>query len=346
MLEIIKRGAPQFKANLHSHSTLSDGHLTPEEMKALYKNHGYSVLAITDHELPFDHSALSDDDFIMLTGYEIYIRGNDEKKYDKLGPEIHFNLYARDMHNTDYIGYDDDYCHYIKDPEKRAALVKIGTTRSRTYTPEYVNEVVATANANGYICSYNHPYWSMEDWSRIEQYEGFFSMEMCNYNSHVENGLEHNGQLYEFLLRRGKRMFCHSGDDNHNSYPVGHPLCDSLGAFTYIIPDEFSYSGIFEALEKGDFYSSMGPEIKELYIKDGVAHIETSPARQIIMHYGGKRPPTVRAEEGKTVSSADFIINPRAPFVRFSVIDREGRSADTRGIFRDEFDAEMPDYTK
>ena len=30
----------QFKANFHSHSTHSDGALTPEEMKAAYKAHG------------------------------------------------------------------------------------------------------------------------------------------------------------------------------------------------------------------------------------------------------------------------------------------------------------------
>ena len=32
-----------YKANLHAHSTLSDGRLTPEELKAAYKAHGYSA---------------------------------------------------------------------------------------------------------------------------------------------------------------------------------------------------------------------------------------------------------------------------------------------------------------
>ena len=27
-----------YKANLHCHTTLSDGHLTPEEVKEIYKN--------------------------------------------------------------------------------------------------------------------------------------------------------------------------------------------------------------------------------------------------------------------------------------------------------------------
>ena len=64
----------QYKANLHSHSTLSDGKLTPEELKKLYKDNGYDILAITDHEYPKSHNELTDKDFLMVTGYEAYIR--------------------------------------------------------------------------------------------------------------------------------------------------------------------------------------------------------------------------------------------------------------------------------
>ena len=60
----------QYKANLHSHSTLSDGKLTPEELKKLYKDNGYDILAITDHEYPKSHNDLTDKDFLMVTGYE------------------------------------------------------------------------------------------------------------------------------------------------------------------------------------------------------------------------------------------------------------------------------------
>ena len=48
-----------YKANLHAHSTLSDGQLSPAEMKDAYKAHGYSVLCITDHELLQLHKGIS-----------------------------------------------------------------------------------------------------------------------------------------------------------------------------------------------------------------------------------------------------------------------------------------------
>ena len=45
--------------NLHSHSNLSDGRLTPEELIRAYREAGYSILAITDHEASYDHTAAS-----------------------------------------------------------------------------------------------------------------------------------------------------------------------------------------------------------------------------------------------------------------------------------------------
>ena len=60
-----------YKANLHTHSTVSDGKLTPEEVKAEYKKLGYSILALTDHSVIVNHQHLNDPDFLMLTGAEI-----------------------------------------------------------------------------------------------------------------------------------------------------------------------------------------------------------------------------------------------------------------------------------
>ena len=63
MFSYIAPGAKQYRANLHSHTNLSDGTLTPEQMVQAYQEKGYSILAITDHEAPYDHTALSTADF-------------------------------------------------------------------------------------------------------------------------------------------------------------------------------------------------------------------------------------------------------------------------------------------
>ena len=60
-----------FKANLHAHSTFSDGRLTPAQMKGLYQTGGYSVIAFTDHNVLQWHKDLDAPDFLALCGYEV-----------------------------------------------------------------------------------------------------------------------------------------------------------------------------------------------------------------------------------------------------------------------------------
>ena len=346
MINLIKKGANRYKANLHCHSNISDGALTPEQLKEAYKSNGNSILAITDHEAPFSHNELTDDEFLMLTGYEVYIRPDPQGRYNMYKPEVHINLIARDKDNTDYVGYNESYCRYVKDPAVRAAFNKVGTTRQREYTVEYINEFLKSANECGFLCTHNHAYWSLEDYEMVSKYEGCFSMELCNYSSYVTNRLEYNAPLYDRLLREGKRIFCHSADDNHNKAPIGSKLSDSFGGYAVVMADKLEYSSVIDALEKGEFYSSMGPEILELTVEGNKVHVETSPAKQITMLFGAKRTQRAVAEDGETVTSADFEIDERAPFIRISVYDHEGRYADTRGYFRDELESELSKVVK
>ena len=56
-----------YKANLHTHSDYSDGKYSVEELKNAYKEHGYSVVAFTDHEHLIDNSRLNDENFLAIT---------------------------------------------------------------------------------------------------------------------------------------------------------------------------------------------------------------------------------------------------------------------------------------
>ena len=332
---LISPDKKQYKANLHCHSVFSDGRKTPQELKEMYKKHGYSILAITDHEAPKSHSYLNDEDFITVTGYETYIRNNEECRYDPYEKEIHINLFARESENEAIVCYNPKCCKYVPE-ERKEKLKKVGSQRTREYSVEYINYFINTAKENGYIASYNHPWWSMEDEADILSYEGFFSMEMCNYTSYLTGRLEYNAALYDKMLARGKRIFCHSADDNHNKEPEDSQLSDSFGAFTMIMPESFTYSSIIDAMEKGEMYSSMGPVFKEISVEGNRIHIECSEVEQIIIFTGSKTPKFKKSPKGETISSADFEIDDRAKFVRVSVVDKYGRFADTRGFFRDE----------
>ena len=331
---LISPDKKQYKANLHCHSTSSDGHLTPEQLKEAYKGQGYSILCITDHEIPADYSHLTDEDFLMLTGYEAYIRPDPNCVCDVYGPEIHMNLIARDPHNVAMVCYNPAYCKYMP-KEMQEVLPKVGSQRTREYTTEYINEFIRTAKENGYLVTYNHPVWSMESEERILSYEGFFSIEMCNYAS-LLNNLEYNGVLYDKLLRSGKRIFVHSADDNHNAYPFGHPRCDSFGGVTMILADELNYDSVYNAMETGEMYSTMGPTFRSVSFDGETIHIDCSEVTNISCHFGRKYCSSVLANAGETLTHADIKVDKKCRYVRISIADQYGKRADTRGFFRDE----------
>ena len=58
-----------YKVNMHSHTTLSDGRTTPEEVKEAYKAAGYAAVAYTEHNKLCDLTHLNDEDFIAITSY-------------------------------------------------------------------------------------------------------------------------------------------------------------------------------------------------------------------------------------------------------------------------------------
>ena len=147
---LISPDKKQYKANLHCHSTCSDGKKTPEELKELYKSHGYSILAITDHETPKSHNELTDDEFLMLTGYEAYIRPDPNGVVNHYGSEIHMNLFARDKNNENLICYNPHYLKYLP-LEKHGEVKKVGSEEPRQYSVEYINKFIRTAKENGYI---------------------------------------------------------------------------------------------------------------------------------------------------------------------------------------------------
>ena len=334
-MELISASIPQYKANLHSHSTLSDGALEPDALIRAYREQGYSVLSITDHEAPYDHTAASTDDFLLVTGYEAYIHPSSECIMDPYGPEIHLNLLAKDPHNTGIVGYDPQFCKYMPH-ELAASRVHYGALGPRRYEHEYIQAFIATAKEAGYLVTYNHPCWSMEDPADILSYDGYFSLEIFNTGSKRINGYENNMALYDRILRSGKFPFVHGADDNHNKKPFGDPLCDSFGSWTMIQAPALRYDAIMGALESGAFYASTGPTIYSLHVEGKHVELRCSPAARVMMHMTPKRSQNAYRSDGAPVDCAVFDIPDYAPYVYFSVFDSTGGEAHTHAYIREQ----------
>jgi len=61
-----------YKANLHTHTTNSDGLFSVNDRARQYKEHGYSILAITDHHVVSDIKGLADENFLVISAMEMH----------------------------------------------------------------------------------------------------------------------------------------------------------------------------------------------------------------------------------------------------------------------------------
>lgn len=102
--------------------------------------------------------------------------------------------------------------------------------------------------------------------------------------------------------------------------------------------EKLDYPTIIDALEKGHFYASSGPEIYELYYEDGKVHISCSEAQAICMYGLGRIAKGLVSKKGETWTEATFELDPQKyGFVRFVVTDPKGKKAFTNAYYVDEF---------
>lgn len=66
----------QYKGNLHSHTTRSDGTLAPQKVIDMYAEAGYHFLMLSDHDTITDDPALNNRSMTLIRGYEITASGS------------------------------------------------------------------------------------------------------------------------------------------------------------------------------------------------------------------------------------------------------------------------------
>ena len=336
---LIPQNGRFYKANLHTHSTVSDGHLTPEEIKRVYMENGYSIVAFTDHEILLPHNELTDENFWAVTGTELAFNLYPE---DKNGyPHIrtyHLNFYSKDANKSVISIWDPALVFESVKPKISEEQKK--HTYKREYAIDKVNEAIAIARKEGFIVSYNHPVWSLQDYADYSGLEGVWGVECYNHLS-LRVGLPDNDRPLNDLLTLGKNVFPLATDD-------AHCLGDCCGGWVMIKAENLDYDTVFNALEKGDFYASTGPEIKELSIENGIVHIECSPVREIHFQTECRFSSNTCMYENELMS-ADIDIRPylrykatakpwRKPFIRFTLIDTKGNVAYTRAYKLEELE--------
>ena len=331
-----------YRANMHCHTTISDGQLTPEEVKEAYKAQGYSIVAYTDHEILLDHSDLNDEDFLALTSSE-YSANEGISTYhpDPLGRDyqgwerrrvIHMNIFAKDPHNTTQPAANLESLGWLSDKYKD---IFKGDGYRREYTIENINETIRRCNEAGFLVQYNHPVWSLNDEKLYLNLKGLWSLEILNYATERITGKEYCPHIYDEMVASGMYdLNCTMGDDNHNR---GRSTAHSFGGSTMIGAKELKYDQIIEAMEKGHIYCTSGrenpPIIKSLYVEDNVIKVECSPAVSVFLNGYARAYRVYESEDGSEITYAEFPLNPNDVYFRITVRDKYGNNAHTHNYF-------------
>ncbi len=294
---LLPKNTNVYKANLGCFTSLSNGNLTANSLKEAYVSKGYSIVAFSDFEHLKSHPELCDDNFLAITSYKTSIEN------------YCFTLYSETEENN-----------------------KIAFEKEKENLQQTVNDFIKTANQNGFLVCIDHPAKSMQTFSDFDGVSGYFALEIANYSSLVEGYIEDNNHIYDRILRNSKTpIFPIACDGNKNAFPFDDTKNDSFGAFTMIYAESLCYENIISALENGNFYSSTGPEFKEIYIEDNKIHISCSPVRSIRLLNEGRDAPIVIAKKGETITEAVFELDQAfmGRFIRVDIRDSEGNFADT-----------------
>lgn len=330
-----------YKANLHMHTTVSDGRMTPDEVKEEYKKRGYSVVAFTDHEALVPHAELNDETFVAITSYEVATNSGITPADFRFEKTYHMNLYAKDPKKDISPVFNMALLWIEKVAQFMSEEAKV-VDWPREYTIESMNKLIARAQEDGFLVCLNHPNWSLQNYPDYSGLKGLWGVE-CYNTSATRMGYPDTMQPIDDLLREGENVFPVAADDAHGSKENPD---DCYGGFVMIKAEALEYGKIMDALERGDFYASTGPVIEELYLDDAVLHIKTGPAVKIEV-ITERRIRWCCCGEGMTEATfdlSDYIAKSHAvsgkgepSYFRVNVYDAAGEMAHSRAFFEKEW---------
>lgn len=345
MIDLISEESKElhhYKANMHSHSTISDGHWTVEEMKKRYMEQGYSIIAFTDHEAFIPHNDLSDENFLAINGVEMAIReakpGNWLCRQD-----VHLNFIATRPEITKQLFFHKTKYFYKPIWSFTPADLDIDPAEpeeERVLTGEYINHMISKAHEEGFLVSYNHPNDMFQRYPNYIQYKGLDFLELVN-GCCVSFGKMDATEVLDDYLDVNERPVTLGADDNHNSSEPDVPGAAVFRAYTIIFAKDLKYETIIDALKNGQCYVGTGdfyyesPRILSLQYDPETykVKIKTTDAWKIAILTDTGFNRSKEAPHDGTLREAEFEVIPEARFFRFEITGEKGYKTYTRGYF-------------
>jgi hypothetical protein len=291
-----------YRGNIHSHSTNSDGLLSPAEVVRAYRERDYDFVAITDHFLKnygypiTDTSDLRTSDFTTLFGAELHV--------DRLQNGIRWDLLA--------IGLPTDF-----EP--------IG--------PDEVDvDVVKRASEAGAFVAIPHPMWNgvvHSDGMRLAPW--LDAIEIHNEGHTLDSDRGSGWFLADSMATMGKKFSTFAADDAH----FKSDRFDRFGGWINVRAEALEPEAILAAMKAGNYYASTGAVIHNVEVTDTDIVVETDPAVGIMLGGSGTVRQYVR---GDGLTKAIFTRSLFEPsFFRVIVVQADNRKAWSSPIWLDEF---------
>jgi PHP domain len=287
-----------WRGNLHTHSTRSDGVLSPEEVCRRYRAEGYDFLALTDH-------------FVGAFGYPIVdtVPMRTEGFTTILGAELHSGAMANgELWHILAVGLPSDFA----------------PSNTPTFQPfegqETGPEIAERAVAAGAFVAIAHPQWSGLTLADARSIEAAHAVEVYNHGCATGCDRPDGFGIADLLLSEGRRLTMIATDDAHFHEP------DHFGGWVMVKAEENTPEALLAALKAGAFYSSQGPELRDVRIEGDHVVVECSAAVSVMAMGRGTG---AKAVHGASMTRAEvpLVRLNGSPWVRVAVIDAAGKRA-------------------
>lgn len=138
-----------------------------------------------------------------------------------------------------------------------------------------VQEAIDKIKGCGGLAFCAHPFWSGLTSAEILKYHGFSGTEVTNTSCRYI-GRESSEECWSELIEAGMVMGALAVDDIHG-------MAEFNRNWTMIAAEKNTPEAIKDALKKGQYYSTQGPEFYSLSLKDGFFEAEFSEAEEVIV---------------------------------------------------------------
>jgi predicted metal-dependent phosphoesterase TrpH len=294
-----------WRGNIHTHSTRSDGVLQPEEVCRRYRAEGYDFLALTDH-------------FIGMYGYPIVdtVPFRTAGFTTILGAELHSGAMANgELWHILAVGLPADFAA----PDSPDFLPKPGQ--------ETGPEIAARAVAAGAFVAIAHPQWSGLTLADARTITAAHAVEIYNHGCATGCDRPDGAAIADLLLTEGRQLTLIATDDAHFSEP------DHFGGWVMVKAPENTPEALLAALKAGAFYSSQGPELRDVYLDGDEVVVESSAAVSVVAMGHGTGAKAVHGHS-MTHTRVPLTRLNNSPWVRVAVIDAAGKRAWSNPIWR------------